>query len=164
MIGELLTNHRDSRQPVNRVDLLMLTVDGYLASQSPFDCCGHVVAQLLRSLQRPFNPDNLHLAGRDLSSRFVVASRGHQAALVAGQHAPKDRYRTLFRLRVCTAKAYQSLRTMFSGGQGAEVCAHIAQVAARSEGRPFRCSRVFQSVFRRSRRYRDCGLSCDTPR
>ena len=30
VIGELLTNHRDSRQAVNRVDLLMLTVDGYL--------------------------------------------------------------------------------------------------------------------------------------
>ena len=27
------------------------------------------------------------------------------------------------------------------------MCAHIAQVAARSEGRPFRLSRVLQSVF-----------------
>src|SRR5439155_1785535 len=43
-----------------------------------------------------------------------------------------------------TAKADQSLRTMLSGGQGAQVRAHIAEVAARSEGRPFRRSRVLQ--------------------
>src|SRR5437899_12955964 len=36
---------------------------------------------------------------------------------------------------------------MLSSGQGTEVCAHIAQVAACSEGRPFLRGRVFQSVF-----------------
>jgi hypothetical protein len=33
------------------------------------------------------DPDNFHLASRDLSGRFAVISRSHQAALVAGQHA-----------------------------------------------------------------------------
>ena len=36
---------------------------------------------------------------------------------------------------------------MLSSGQGAEVRAHIAQIAARREGGPFLCSRVFQTVF-----------------
>jgi hypothetical protein len=75
-----------------------------------------------------------------------VTSRSHQAALVAGQHAPKDRRPTLLRLRMCTAKADQSFRTMLSGGQSAEVRAHVAQVAARGEGRPFLCSLVLQTV------------------
>ena len=74
-----------------------------------------------RSLQRSFNLDNLHLAGRDLSSRFVVASRGHQAALVAGQHAPKDRHRTFLGLRMRTAEADQSLWTMLSSGYGGRI-------------------------------------------
>jgi hypothetical protein len=46
-----------------------------------------------------------------------------------------------------TAKADQSLRTVLSSGQGAEVCAHVTQVAARRESRQFRGSRVFQTVF-----------------
>jgi hypothetical protein len=43
-----------------------------------------------------------------------VTLRSRQAALVAGQHAPKDRYRTFLRLRVRTAEADQSLRTMLA--------------------------------------------------
>src|SRR5271165_4010883 len=119
----------------------------YPTSESPFDNSGHVVAQLLRSLQRSLDSDNLHLAGRDLSGRFAVTSRSEQAALVAGQHASKNRDRTFLWLRVRAAKADQSLRTMLSSGQGAEMRAHIAQVAARREGGPFLCGRVFQSVF-----------------
>src|SRR5438552_11045827 len=46
-----------------------------------------------------------------------------------------------------TAEADQSLRTMLSSGQSTQVRAHIAQVAARSEGRPLRRSRVLQTVF-----------------
>src|SRR5713226_6040243 len=98
----------------------MLTVDSYPTSGRPFYSGGDVIAQFLRSLQRPLDPDNFHLAGRNLSGRFAVASRSHQAALVAGQHAPKNRGRTFLWLRVRTAETDQSLRTMFSGGQGAE--------------------------------------------
>src|ERR1700676_4590308 len=101
----------------------------------------------LESSKRSLDPDNFHLARCDLSGRFAVASRSHQAALVACQHAPKDRHRTFLRLRMRTAEADQSLRTMLSGGQSAQVCGHIAQVAARREGGPFVCGRVFQTVF-----------------
>jgi hypothetical protein len=87
-------------------------------SESPFDSSGHVIAQFLRSLQGSLDPDNFYLAGRDLSGRFAVTSRSHQAALVTGQHAPKDRHRTFLRLRMRTAKADQSLGTMFSSRQG----------------------------------------------
>ena len=104
---------------VNRVGPPTLTVDSYPTSESPFDSGGHVIAQFLRSLQRSLDPDNFHLAGRDLSGRFAVTSRSHQAALVAGKHASKDRHRTLLRLRMRTAEADQSLRTMLSGGQSA---------------------------------------------
>ena len=104
---------------VDRAGPLTLTVDSYPTSESPFDSGGHVVAQFLRSLQRSFNPDNLHLAGRDLPGRFAVTSRSKQAALMASEHAPKDRRRTFLRLRMRTAKADQSLRTMLSSGQGA---------------------------------------------
>ena len=76
-----------------------------------------------------------------------MTSRSHQAALVTGQHASKDRHRTFLRLRMRAAKADQSLRTMLSRRQGAEVRAHIAQVAARREGRPFFGGRILQSVF-----------------
>ena len=124
-------------------------VDCYPTSESPFDNSGHVIAQFLCSLQRSLDPDNLHLAGRDLSGRFAETSRSRQAALVADQHAPKDRDRTFLGLRMRTAKADQSLRTMLSGGQSAEVRAHIAQVAARREGGPFLRGRVFQTVFKR---------------
>jgi hypothetical protein len=82
---------------VNRVGFLTLTVDSYPTSESPFDSSGHVITQFLRSLQRSLDPDNFHLAGRDLSGRFAVISRSHQAALVAGQHAPEDRNRTFKR-------------------------------------------------------------------
>jgi hypothetical protein len=83
----------------------MLTVDRYPTSGRPFYSGGDVIAQFLRSLQRPLDPDNLYLAGRDLSGWFAVTSRSHQAALVAGQHAPKDRYRTFLRLRMRRAEA-----------------------------------------------------------
>ena len=85
-------------------------------SETLLDGSGHVIAQFLRSLQRSLDPDNLHLARRDLSRRFAVTSRSHQAALVAGQHASKDRHGTFLRLRMRTAEADQSLRTMLSGG------------------------------------------------
>src|ERR1700731_2489145 len=104
---------------VNRAGPLTLTVANYPTSENPFDSSGHVIAQFLRSLQRSLDPDNLHLARCDLSGRFAVTSGRHQAALMAGQHSPKDRHRTFLRLRVRTAKADQSLRTMFSSGQGA---------------------------------------------
>src|SRR5258708_19395303 len=97
---------------VNRVGPPTITVDSYLTSEGSFDSSGHVIAQFLRSLQRSFDPDNFHLAGRDLSGRFAVTSRSHQAALVAGQHAPKDPHRTFLRLRIRTAKADQSLPTL----------------------------------------------------
>ena len=135
MIEELRTNHRDVRQPVNRVGPGTLTVDSYSTSESSFDSSGHVVAQFLRSLQGSLDPDNLHLACRDLSGRFAVTSRSHQAALVAGEHASKNRYRTFLWLRMRAAEADQSLRTMLSGGQGAEVRAHIAQVVQTGEPR-----------------------------
>jgi len=102
----------------------------------PIDNGGHVVAQFLRSLQRSLDPDNLHLARRDLPRRFPVTARSHQAALMASQHSPKERHCTFLRLRMRAAKADQSLRTMLSSGQGAEVRAHDTQVAARSEGGP----------------------------
>jgi len=86
-------------------------------SKNSLDSSGYVIAQFLRSLQRSLDPDNFHLAGRDLSGRFTVTSRSHQAALVAGQHAPKNRSSTFLWLRMRTAEADQSLRTMFSGGQ-----------------------------------------------
>ena len=104
---------------VNRVGPLTLTVDSYPTSESPFDSSSHVIAQFFRSLQRSLDPDNLHLAGRDLSGGFAVTLRGRQAALLAGQHPPKDRYRTFLRLGMRTAEADQSLQTMLSGGQGA---------------------------------------------
>jgi hypothetical protein len=103
---------------VNRVGPPTLTVDNYPTSESPFDSSGHVIAQFLRSLQGSLDPDNLHLAGRDLSGRFAVTSCSRQAAPVAGQHASKDRHGTFLRLRMRTAEADQSLRTMLSGGQG----------------------------------------------
>jgi len=77
---------------------LTFTVDSHLTSEIPFDSTGHVIAQVLRSMQCRLDPDNLHLAGRDLSGRFAVASRSHQAALGAGEHAPKNRHRTFLRL------------------------------------------------------------------
>jgi Phage integrase family len=58
-------------------------------SESPFDSSGDVIVQFLRSLQCSLDPDNLHLAGRDLSSRFAVTSRSDQAALVAGNLADR---------------------------------------------------------------------------
>src|SRR6266567_5903596 len=116
-------------------------------SESPFDSSGHVIAQFLRSLQCSLDPDNFYLAGRDLSGRFAVTSRSHQAALMAGKHASKDRHRTLLRLSMRTAEADQSLRAMLPGGQSAKVRAHIAQIAAGREGRPFRRSRVLQPFF-----------------
>src|ERR1700722_12630126 len=104
---------------VNRAGPLTLTVANYPTSENPFDSSGHVIAQFLRSLQRSLDPDNLHPAGRDLSSRFGVISRRHQAALVADEHSPKNGNGTLHRLRMRTAEADQSLWTMLSGGQGA---------------------------------------------
>ena len=115
----------------------MLTVDSYPTSGHPFYSGGDVIAQFLRSLQRPLDPDNFHLASRNLSGRFAVTSRSHQAPLVAGEHAPKNGNSALLRLRMRTAEADKSIRTMLSGGQSAEVRAHIAQVAARREGGPF---------------------------
>jgi hypothetical protein len=102
---ELRTNHRDVRQPINRVGPGTLTVDSYPTSESPFDSGGDVIAQFIRSLQCSFDPDNLDLASSDLSGRFAVTSRSRQAALVAGEHAPKNRDRTLLRLSMRTAKA-----------------------------------------------------------
>src|ERR1700746_1914959 len=116
-------------------------------SENPFDSSGHVIAQFLRPLQCPFDPDNLNLAGCDLSGGFAVSVRSQEAALVAGQHAPQDRHRTFLRLGMRTTKADQSLRTMLSGWQSAQVRAHIAQVAVCREDSPFLCSRVFQTVF-----------------
>jgi hypothetical protein len=110
---------------VNRVGPLTPTSRQLSAFRKPIDSGGHVVAQFLRSLQRSFNPDNLHLAGRDLPGRFAVASRSQQAALVAGKHTPKERHRTFLRLRMRTAEADQSLRAMLPGGQSAEVSAHL---------------------------------------
>ena len=45
-----------------------------------------------------------------------------------------------------TTEADQSLRAVLSGGQGAEVRTHVAQVAARCEGRPFFRGGVLQPV------------------
>lgn len=86
----------------------------YPTSESPFDSNGDVITQFLHSLHCSLDPHNLHFAGRDLSGRFAVTSRSHQAAFVAGQHAPKDWHGTFLRLRMRTAQADQSLRTMLS--------------------------------------------------
>jgi hypothetical protein len=87
----------------------MLTVDSYPTSGGLFYSGGDVIAQFLRSLQRPLDPDNFHLAGRNLSGRFAVTSRGRQAALVAGEHAPKDRHRTFLRLLSSCTQPVDSL-------------------------------------------------------
>ena len=87
--------------------------------ENPFDSSGHVIAQFLRPLQCPFDPDNLNLAGCDLSGGFAVTLRSRQAALVAGQHVSKNGSSTFLRLGMRTAQADQSLRTMFSGWQSA---------------------------------------------
>jgi hypothetical protein len=68
---------------VNGVGSVALTADSHPTSKSPFDSIGHVIAQFLCSLQRSLDPDNLHLASRDLSGRFAMTARSHQAALVA---------------------------------------------------------------------------------
>ena len=44
----------------------MITVDSYPTSGRPFYSGGDVIAQFLRSLQCPLDPDNFHLAGRNL--------------------------------------------------------------------------------------------------
>src|SRR5437762_2403847 len=96
-------------------------------------CSSYIIAQFLGPLQCSLDPDNFYLAGRDLTGRFAMTSCGYQTALVASQHAPKHRHGTFLRLRMRTAKADQSLRAMLSGGQSAEVRAHVAQLAARCE-------------------------------
>jgi len=68
-------------------------LDSYPTSESPFDSSGYVIAQFFRSLQRFLNPDNFHLASRDLSARFAVISCSHQAALVAGKNISLHRLR-----------------------------------------------------------------------
>jgi hypothetical protein len=135
VIEELRTNHSDVRQPVNRLGPPTPTVDSYPTSEGAFGSSGDVIAQFLRSQQGSLDPDNLHLAGGDLSGRFAVNGRSRQAAPVTCQHASKDRHGTFLRLRMRTAEADQSLRTMLSGGQGAEVRAHIAQVVQTGEPR-----------------------------
>jgi hypothetical protein len=60
-----------------------------------------------------------------------------------------------------TAEADQSLRAMLSSGQDAEGRAHVAQVAARRECRPFRGGRVFSELWLEvaiHRRYTDHPL------
>src|SRR5262249_38996308 len=104
-----------------------------------------IIAQLYRPLQRSLDPNELHLTGRDLASRLIVIPCGSQAALVAAQHATKNRDSTLFRLSVGTTETDQSLRTMFSGGQSTEVGTHVPQVAAGRERSPFLCGRILQS-------------------
>jgi hypothetical protein len=113
MIEELRTNFRDVRQPCRSSDP---HADSYPTSESPFDSGGHVIARVLSSLQRSLDPDDFHLARRNLPSRFAVTSRSHQAALMAGQHSPKGRHRTFLRLRMRTAEADQSLRAMLIAG------------------------------------------------
>ena len=103
-------SERTMATPVNRAERLELIVDRYSTLESPVDSSAHVIAQFLRSLQRSLDPNNLHLAGRDLSSRFAVTSRSHQAALMAGQHSTKNRNSTFLWLRLRTAKTNQSLR------------------------------------------------------
>jgi hypothetical protein len=51
------------------------------AFREPVESGGHVVAQFLCSLQRSFNPDNLHLAGRDLPKIRAFALQRWKAAL-----------------------------------------------------------------------------------
>jgi hypothetical protein len=117
VIEELRTNHRDVRQPCRSSDRSQ--VDSYPTSEAPFDSSGHVIAQLLRPLQRSLDPDNLYLAGRDLSGRFAVTSRSHQAALVAGQHAPKDRHRRVAQVfdlaRIANKSGCPVLRVLCEG-------------------------------------------------
>jgi hypothetical protein len=52
---------------VKHIGPLKLTVDSYPTSGRPLYRGGDVIAQFLRSLQRPLDPDNFHLAGRNLS-------------------------------------------------------------------------------------------------
>jgi hypothetical protein len=63
VIEELRTNHRDVRQPCRSSDAHSRQLSDL---ESPFDNGGYVIAQFTRSLQCSFDPDNFHLAGRDV--------------------------------------------------------------------------------------------------
>jgi hypothetical protein len=65
---------------------------------------------------------------------------------MTGEHAPEYRHRTLLRLGVGAAETEQSFWAVFSGREGTEVRAHVAQVAAGGEGGPLFCGRVLESV------------------
>src|ERR1700691_2374985 len=66
---------------------------------------------------------------------------------MAGEHAPEYRHCTLLWLGVSAAETKQSFWAVFSGGQGAEMRAHIAQVTVGGEGSPLFCCRVLESLF-----------------
>jgi hypothetical protein len=53
---------------------------------------------------------------------------------VTGEHASKDLHGAFLRLRMGAAETDQSSGTMLAGGQGAEGCSHVAQVAACRKG------------------------------
>jgi hypothetical protein len=60
-------------------------------------------------------------------------------------------------LSMRTAKADQSLRTMLSGGQSAQVRTHYRAGCSSPRRRPIPPRSGFSDRLRRSRRYRDCA-------
>ena len=64
---------------------------------------------------------------------------------MTGEHAPEYRHGTLLWLGVGAAETEQSFWAVFSGRQGTEVGAHVAEVATGGEGRPLLCGRVLES-------------------
>jgi hypothetical protein len=147
---------------VNRVRPLKLTVDICPASKSPLDSSGNIIAQFLCLVQRSPDPDNLHLAGRYLSGRFVVISRSHQTktALVAGQHAPKDRRGALLRLSLRTNRGRSiPLGNALRWARRTGGCPCPAGCSSRrSQTIPQRSGS--SNLPRRNIRCRDCGPSC----
>ena len=108
----------------------------YPTSEGTLDSSSYIIAQFFRPLHRSPDSDNLHLARRDLSSLF--GDLAQRPSCARGWPACAERSaRTLLPLSMRTTETDQSFRTVLSGGQRAEVPAHIAQVATGREGGPF---------------------------
>lgn len=86
------------------------------------------------------NTDEFQFAGGDLPGGFVVSLCGVLTSMVAAERAPEYRHCTLLWLGVCAAETEQDFWKVFSGDQGAEMRAHIAQVTGG------RCSLVRMQV------------------
>ena len=69
-----------------------------------------------------------------------------QAALMTSEHPSEDRDSALLRLGMGTSEADQSSGAVLAGGQGAEVCSHVAQVATGRKRGPLLLGRVLQAI------------------